>query len=385
MSEFSTSFTSLSNLDSESEPSFSSFESDEDLEMTIIDEAKNAIPSTDGTKNLKKFIEMTDKIFGRITAAKMQEFIMIILSKLDGTAYDIASCCEPSEWPIIKIALNNAFLGIKSLTTLHRELSICTQKSNEKIQPYSLRVQSLVKELSKAYKKLDELNCFYDGDENLLSAFEDGLYSKDIKILVKATAVSFSDAVEIAMKEEARNSSNSYREKECCSFCDSETHNVSTCFELKTKNNICYICKNIGHFPSNCRNKNLIQKPLNYGTNNEYNSYNRPRTNQNFSYPNSQNQNRSFDRINYNASNSYDARRRENNNNNGYSNYNNNRNFVHPTYENQNRPNYNNQNNNFGQNRNQRDSGNFRNTNFNSGNSNNPGRLPATVRMSRMN
>jgi hypothetical protein len=390
MSTYSISDISLnSNLDSESEPDFnstiSSSSSTENLEMTIIEEARNIIPSTDGLKNLKKFIDITDKFSTRINAAFTNQFIMLILSKLDGMAYDVASNCEPSDWPTIKEALKDAFLGFKSLNTLHRELSLLTQKPDEKVQPYSLRVKSVIKELSQAYKKLDELNTFYENDEHLSSAFEDGLFDKNIKILVKATAVSFTDAVSIAMREEAKLSSMIYREKQTCSFCNSETHVVSSCFELKKNNNICYICKNVGHFPSNCRRKIFIENPQNYSNRNNFN--NQSNANRDFSYQNSTNRNGNFDRFNYNESNSYDPRRRETSNQNSWNNrnlnYNNNTNFNRNS-DNQNYRTTNNQNNNYRQNQNQ-NSGNFRNANYNSGNFTHPGRNPAIARMRQLN
>jgi hypothetical protein len=389
MSTYSISdISSNSNLDSESEPDFnstiSSSSSTENLEMTIIEEARNIIPSTDGIKNLKKFIDITDKFSARINAAFTNQFVMLILSKLDGMAYDVASNCEPSNWPTIKEALKDAFLGFKSLNTLHRELSLLTQKPDEKIQPYSLRVKSVVKELSQAYKKLDELNTFYENDEHLSSAFEDGLFDKDIKILVKATAISFTDAVTIAMKEEAKLSSIIYREKQTCSFCNSETHAVANCFELKKNNNICYICKNVGHFPSNCRSKNFIQNPQNYSNNNRNNFNNQSNANRDFPYQNSPNRNRNFDHFNYNESNSYDPCGREtfnqNSSNNRNLNYNNN------TNSNQNFANQNYRITTYqykqGQNQN---SGNYRNKNIISENFTRPGRNPAIARMRQLN
>jgi hypothetical protein len=51
-------------------------------------------------------------------------------------------------------------LGLKTLNTLHRELSLLTQRPDEKIQPYSLKM--LIK-IMKIHPKLEE-TCDYEED-----------------------------------------------------------------------------------------------------------------------------------------------------------------------------------------------------------------------------
>jgi hypothetical protein len=52
--------------------------------MTAIEEARKS-----------KFLDIAEKIYGRTTARYQPEFVMVILSKLDGSAYEIASHCDP--------------------------------------------------------------------------------------------------------------------------------------------------------------------------------------------------------------------------------------------------------------------------------------------------
>jgi hypothetical protein len=118
--------------------------------------------------------------------------------------------------------------------------------------------------LSEAYKEQDEHIECYDSDTPALAAFEEGLMDPTIRILTKARADTLEEAIELAILEERRKKSRVANQpnKIRCTFCCESEYPLSECLKFKKENNICQNCKCIGHFPSDCPDKNKIQQNL---------------------------------------------------------------------------------------------------------------------------
>ncbi len=269
-------------------------------EMTIIEDMQSLVP-TNGVKNLKKFIDLTDIIYAKqMTNVVREKIDYYILTKLEGKAYDIAINLQDKQWPSIKAALENAFSDKESISNLHTKLTNCVQQNDESVFEFSVRIKEIVRKLSEAYKRKDENMVFYDDDSPIFTAFEEGLIDPNIRVLIKATANTFDEAVETAIQEEFRKKNKIAKEvltQKKCSFCNSETHTFSDCIKFQKENNICKLCHKVGHFNSECNFKE--QKQMNsdpkfspnfqqYKTNNYRNvNYQRPQNGPIF-YPRNQ-------------------------------------------------------------------------------------------------
>jgi hypothetical protein len=225
--------------------------------MTILEEARKNIPTTDGYLDFEKFIDLATKCYARVTTQR-DGFILLILSKLSNKAYEIGIAAQPQTWDGIKEALLKFFWKKSSLTTLHTELANCNQKEGEGVFDFSIRLRKTIKKLSQTYKELDETNVFYEGDPPLLAAFEDGLIDNNIRLLIKSCAGTFSDAVDLAVIEENRKASWKTRNScsNICIFCKKDSHDLNNCIQFNKKNNVCKVCGIVGHFQSECYIKN---------------------------------------------------------------------------------------------------------------------------------
>jgi hypothetical protein len=171
--------------------------------MTVLDDCRNTLRSTNGKNNIEKFVFLADKFYEQIRTNEQKDyFILIILSKLEDNAYEVAINCRPQNWTVVKTNLLKAFVEIKPLNILHIELSNCCQKQNETILDFSLRLKTIINNLRSAYKKCDQNFRYYDSDKPALLAFEDGLVDPFIRILVITKATSLEQAIDIAIREE---------------------------------------------------------------------------------------------------------------------------------------------------------------------------------------
>jgi hypothetical protein len=233
-------------------------------EMTIIDEARTALNCTDGTKDIQKFIDLADKFYARIRNAPIREhFQLVLLSKLEGRAYDVAKNLDTLDWEVLKPALESAFVEKLTLTNLHTQLANCIQNNNESVFTYSMRLKDILNKISKAYKEQDENINFYDTDAPAMAAFEEGLLDPNIRILIKSRANSIEEAIELAILEENRKKSKlaiQNIQQKVCTYCCESGHPLSECLRFKKENNICQNCKIIGHFPSDCPNNKKFLK-----------------------------------------------------------------------------------------------------------------------------
>jgi hypothetical protein len=67
--------------------------------MTVLEEARKTIHSTNGINDLLKFIDLADKFHDRFTTQTQKiDFELFILSKLDDKAYEIGKNCDPPNW-----------------------------------------------------------------------------------------------------------------------------------------------------------------------------------------------------------------------------------------------------------------------------------------------
>jgi Retrotransposon gag protein len=281
-------------------------------DMVLVEEARKSLHCTDGTKDIRKFIELADRFHDRIVNDGQREaFHLCILSKLEGRAYDVARTFDEIDWPTLKEALENTFVEKHTITNLHTQLTNCVQKQQETVIQYSLRLKEILKNLSKAYKEQDGNIVFYDGNGPALAAFEEGLIDPNTRILIKAANGSFEEAIELAHLEEQRKKNKISKESAGivkCTFCIAEGHTLSDCIKFKKENNICQVCKSVGHFPSDCPNKNKItsqgnnyrppnrwsqpgQQYRNNYNSNFNNNFNRAPQNNNMRYDNYQNRN----------------------------------------------------------------------------------------------
>jgi hypothetical protein len=338
------------------------------ITMTVIDDARKGLNCTDGTKDIQKFIYLADKYHAKVRNQALREnFNLVLLSKLEGKAYEVAKNLGDFDWESLKEALEAAFIEKRTITSWHTQLANCIQKNDETVFSFSLRLKELLLNISKAYKEQDENINFYDTNAPALSAFEEGLLDPSIRVLIKAKAETFEEAIELAMLEERRKInliSKQQPQSKYCTHCEKNNHTLSECVKFKEKNNVCMLCKSVGHFPSDCPNKsqkpkwgnkafnapqetqiynNRPQEPRFYNNNRDNrNNYSNPRNN------NYNNQNQ------YNANN-YNSSRNPNNTQNGrppnqnYTNINNQR--QNRTYQNEQRNGFENDRNYFQSNR----------------------------------
>jgi hypothetical protein len=117
-----------------------------EFRMTILEETRKNIPTTDGYLDFEKFIDLATKCYAsaRVTTQR-DDFILLILSKLSNKAYEIGIAAQPQTWDGIKEALLKKFRKNSSLTTLHTELANCNQKEGEGVFDFSLRLRKTIK------------------------------------------------------------------------------------------------------------------------------------------------------------------------------------------------------------------------------------------------
>jgi hypothetical protein len=257
--------------------------------MTILEEARKSIPSTDGVKDLQKFFDLGDKYNARIPNVHTVDFQLLVLAKLEGKAYELCRNLEEINWDNIKRALEDSFSDKKSISLLNIELANCFQKENESVAEFGNRVKTIIRKLSKAYKEQDANILYYDTEAPALSAFEDGLIDPNMRILIKSNCVSLDDALKVATIEENRKK-NKYEKNiishvnltNNCTYCGESNHNQHFCMKFKKENHICKKCDRVGHFPSECPRKNeskIFQDRPHFDNNYRYNFNNPQRMN----------------------------------------------------------------------------------------------------------
>jgi hypothetical protein len=173
------------------------------LNLTLAD---RMIPSFDGSEsNLFKFIEMSQLIYDTCTSEQDKNYFkMIILGKLESTAFELARSVDHLNWEELKIHLEQRFSESKSVAQLQLELTQQKQKSD--IKEFSTRLLLILSSLNRAINATEGMQL----DQTVrtmnellaLKTFISNLRT-NIGMVVRASKpTTLSKAIELALEEE---------------------------------------------------------------------------------------------------------------------------------------------------------------------------------------
>lgn len=225
----------------------------------IVD-AQTLIPPFSGNcKDIHKFISCTDDIYATITTTSEQNnFFSLIKSKLSGDAYDILKYNQISNWPDLKSALTLNFDTKLPKSTLQARLTNSRQKIGESVKEFAQRINMTLSQLNEAtyaYTK-DRLllhSLIRDNESQAITAFEDGLYDRQLQTLAKiypdkSMKSMTAHIIEHASRLEAK------QNKSCNRIISNKSITQQNYYN-------CYKCKNPGHLAHNCPQSLLHPNP----------------------------------------------------------------------------------------------------------------------------
>lgn len=150
------------------------------------------VPLFDGTSTeLNRFIKNCDVMLESIDKDELPFYVKLIKTRLLGKAFDIINQKTLDSWIDLKAELITQFSDSRSLQFIQLQLLNAKQEKNECIRDFGNRIQGLYSDLisvcerqegkdaAKALEKTYQKIC--------LSAFEEGIASTEIKILIKAS------------------------------------------------------------------------------------------------------------------------------------------------------------------------------------------------------
>jgi hypothetical protein len=173
-------------------------------------EASGMIPSFSGKEgSFWKFIQMADEAFEDVTSeTDKKKFYRVILTKLEGSAFDSARACSSSEWEAIREVLLGKYGNSRGAAELLAELAKARQTSS--VLAFGESIQKWMAQLRDALEaEFDEVvaeAAFTAHSAFALQSFVDGL-RPELGAMVRAKApTSLDEAIKAARSEElARN------------------------------------------------------------------------------------------------------------------------------------------------------------------------------------
>lgn len=239
----------------ENKPIKISESSENKMDSASSDYVLKFIPVMRNKDDLHKFCKCSDRIWKSIIDTskpdqidlKKQQCIDIIISKLEGCAYDVVRYIDFVDWPTLKTALEAKFLKRRSKGAISAELISVVQAGTD-VLTFANKVEKLLGELNEtcisthgaaSAKLIMELN-----ECTALNSFQDGL-REPFRTIIKAHHFkNLSPAIAQALEEEVSHKPSTSKSKNylrSCSFCKLKGHDISECFkkrdQLKYNNN----------------------------------------------------------------------------------------------------------------------------------------------------
>lgn len=236
-----------------------------------VDKMLNMLPGYSGTpRDLSSFIRIADLIFAKIPDGDTETepiFIQVVLSKLTGSAQFLCkNGASFGTWELLKTELKKQFTQKLKASDLERTLNQTTQRNNESVRDFSLRIKEiwflLLETLDEIKEKPILEHYRKDFEAKAISAFCNSLKSP-LWILAKSrTFTTFLEAETFVLEEEAM----VYRNRNIPQILGRETNNSNRNMEIITRQMgntalgnpgqrrgaICFFCKQVGHIQSNC-------------------------------------------------------------------------------------------------------------------------------------
>lgn len=212
-----------------------------------ISDARFLIPTFNGnTRELHKFISSCDDIFATASSpAEEDSLFSLIKSKLSADAYDVYRYNPVSDWPALKIILNQTFETKVPRAILQSQLNNCRQNLGESVKDFLQRLHII-------FSKLNEATYLYTCDNLLLNSLlkdnenqavrtmEDGLLDAQLQTLAKVHV----DKRFLSLKNHILEHASRI-----------ETIHLNTQSGSKTTQNPiirCYNCNKLGHSSNRC-------------------------------------------------------------------------------------------------------------------------------------
>lgn len=183
--------------------------------------------------------EITDKA---VKTSSKKYCMDIIISKLEGHAYNVVRYIDFVEWKDLKIALERKFLKRRSNGAVSKELISATQTSD--VLSFGNKIENLLGELNEICiheQGVEFVEIIQALNEKMaLNAFINGLKEPIRTIVDSQNYDDLSSAIAKAIEKEMAkcsiftdsNKSNSLK----CSFCKKNNHSYENCFKRKNKN-----------------------------------------------------------------------------------------------------------------------------------------------------
>lgn len=198
-------------------------------------EISDLIKSYDGEERaLNIYIKNMDTLWNLLgnVAADKNRFLIVAQMKLEKKAAEaISSIDNIDSWQKIKDALIAHIKPQHSIEKL--ELKLCTikQYSNEKLEKYAERVQSLLNDLNDQYDLAQNAVIKTENDRKARRAFVNGIY--DSKLRDRAMAInskSLKESIEYTIEQELRiEDANKFTKNLYCNHCKKTNHNERDC------------------------------------------------------------------------------------------------------------------------------------------------------------
>lgn len=239
-----------------------------------------AIPEFDGTSDPEVFVLKCELMFNLITEeAEGKQFITALKLRLKGEISSIILKGQYNTWTEIKGALLKNTKPIQSSESVRAQLAASRQNTQEDVQSFGRRIQSLHGSLIAAFDKELGTEVISDGlrkifEKQTLSTFENGLRNERLQTMVVMNkSVSLAAAIDFATEQEFRfkkfspesptiRLNNNRNPFVTCLKCGKTGHYANNCTQnnpaipyrvkREMEENSCSYCKNPGHHIQDC-------------------------------------------------------------------------------------------------------------------------------------